>query len=244
LYLKTTRLYYTLYKEFVDAPHKILKLEEEVINLKSEIDSGVETLAKIAQIFHNFSHKYRDKIVKIHENPSKNTKGKKELHGFVHNMVANIKEVFDILTKNDCSVSIKLIDNNLIRTLCRDAISERTRSAIDRQLPQYKYDMNTAFKTILDEKTEKSYYISNDLKAEKCYNNANSNWNSYYNACLVAPIRYISIERGDEKSAVIGFICIDNKKGGFNEVGKDALASFADHCFHLFNFYFKQKGMG
>lgn len=117
----------------------------------------------------------------------------------------------------------------------------------DRRLPEYRYDQNTAFKVILDEDTNQSYYMSNNLKteqSEKTYNNANENWHKYYNACLVAPIRYKEMkEDGAEKSAVLGFICVDNKKGGFNEVGKNVLASYADHCFHLFNFYFKQKEM-
>lgn len=234
-----------LYKDYCDAPHKIRKLEGDVSQLKSEIDSGIEIQAKIAQTFHNFSHRYRDKIVKIHENPAKQNTDRKDLHGFAHYMVANVKEVFDVLTGSDCAVSIKLLDTQgVIRTLIRDAISSRERWEIDRQLPEYRYDLNTAFEVILDEDANQSYYMSNNLKTEQSYNNANKNWHKHYNACLVAPIRYIEIkEDGAEKSAVLGFICIDNKKGGFNEVGKDVLASYADHCFHLFNFYFKQKEM-
>ena len=247
LCLKLIRKNDTLYKDYCDAPHKIKKLGEDISQLKSEIDSGINLQAKIAQTFHNFSHRYRDKIVKIHENPSKQNTGRKDLHGFLHNMVANIKEIFDILTKNDCAVSIKILDNDFIKTLIRDAISDRERSEIDKQLPQYRYDQNTAFEVILDENINQPYYMSNNLKteqSEKTYNNANKNWHKHYNACLVAPIRYIEMkEDGAEKSAVLGFICFDNKKGGFNEVGKDVLASYADHCFHLFNFYFKQKGM-
>lgn len=244
--IKLMRQYTALYKESCDAPHKIRKLEDDVTNLNSKIDSGIEIQAKIAQTFHNFSHRYRDKIVKIHENPSKQSTDRKDLHGFAHYMVANVKEVFDVLTGNDCAVSIKLLDTQgVIRTLIRDAISSRERSEIDRQLPEYRHDQNSAFEIILDEEANQSYYMSNDLKTEQSYNNANKNWNRYYNACLVAPIRYIieMKEDGAEKSAVLGFICVDNKKGGFNEVGKDVLASYADHCFHLFNFYFKQKGM-
>lgn len=129
LCIKLMRQYTALYKESCDAPHKILKLEDDVTNLKSEIDSGTVIQAKIAQTFHNFSHRYRDKIVKIHETPSKQNTDRKDLHGFAYYMVANVKEVFDVLTRSDCAVSIKLLDTSVIKTLIRDAISSRERSA-------------------------------------------------------------------------------------------------------------------
>ncbi len=46
------------------------------------------------------------------------------------------------------------------------------------------------------------------------------------------PIR-VRIE--DNKYTVIGFICADNKEGGFREeVEKDILGSIGDHLFNIF----------
>jgi hypothetical protein len=55
---------------------------------------------------------------------------------------------------------------------------------------------------------------------------------------MVVPIRITYKDESSIDSRVLGFLCVDNHKGGF---GPDAtlnyLASFGDLFFHLFNLY-------
>lgn len=168
---------------------------------------------------------------------------------FMLYVLDNIKTTYDILSEDECSVCIKMIlvgknkknievtgDNNLrdvyIRTYMRDSFSYRQRNFIDERVPTFPYHENTAFQLILEKRYPDSFFLSNNLeKFEKGYRNYRDDWNNFYNACIVVPIR-IQIKNGGY--IVIGFICIDNIKGGFDSAGKDLLAAIGDHLFHVF----------
>lgn len=80
------------------------------------------------------------------------------------------------------------------------------------------YTMNTAFKDILTN-SKRSYYMSNNLfllSRFRLYENQNKNWRKFYNATLVVPI---TLEEDAEligRNNVVGFLCVDNKKGRFD----------------------------
>jgi hypothetical protein len=201
-----------------------------------------------AQILHNFAHNYREIVCEIYYDLKSSNFTNREgiaikFTKFISSTLANIKQIFDHLTDDNCSVCIKLVDiengEYRIRTFERDHGSARKRSDIDKRLPNFPHHQNTAFYVIFDPNCEDSHFLCNDLKNKERYFNCNINWRDYYNACLVVPIRLIT-ERDskEERSSVLGFICVDNFKGNFTETANNILATMADSCFYLFSIFF------
>lgn len=157
-------------------------------------------------------------------------------------LLANIKEIFDIITGDDCAACIKLIDGDKnVQTFMRDPISYRSRHQTDKDLPLFHSKSNTAFNLIASEEFSDSYYVNDNLTGDKSYTNTNTRWRDFYNAAIVTPIR-ISLptnkDNGEEESYLLGFLCVDNQKGNFNnEVCINTLSAIGDLCFHLFNIY-------
>lgn len=241
------RRYDKLLQEHSRSDSVIKKLDRRIQKLSEDVVAEIAKEGIIATVFHNFCHEYRKVVSEIKsdltiDDYSLFNDRKGSFEKFIHYMVTNIKQVFDVLTNDSCAVSIKILDKELIvRTYVRDHISYRERSEIDRHLPKYNCQQNTAFKNILDPYCHDSYYLCNDLKQERergYYDNANPNWPKYYNACLVVPVRLITKYDHEEESNVVGFICVDNHKGGFDKnTGLNVLASFGDLCFHLFDLF-------
>lgn len=116
-----------------------------------------------------------------------------------------------------CHATVKLYDpkSGLVKTLQRDDGASCRREEIDEALPNFHYTRNTAFKEILNDKKTR-VYINNDLPNTAGYENRHDNWREYYGSVAVVPI---TLARGTDHVTpenVIGFICIDNKCGGFD----------------------------
>ena|GEM_PF-4649365 len=146
----------------------------------------------------------------------------------------NVKETFDALTGYNCSSCIKfLLPANvggtgeiLVKTYMRDACSYGKRKSSDAVLGEYNYKANTAFEYIMNSEVEDMHYISNNLRMETMYNTANNKYSRYYNATVVVPI---CLKKSDEPDMVYGFLCVDNKRGGFDEIIAPAvLQAYAD----------------
>jgi len=246
------RGYYNLHQEssksYEELEREFQESSSVISNLKEKIKDEINTKTKIAQIVHNFSHEYRNIINGIHSDLisldyDNFEKRKTSFRMFISYMLENIKEVFDILTYDEVSVCIKILykkeEDFLVKTFLRDGISYRERSSTEHILLEYPCHENTAFKNITDIHCPDSYYLCNDLYKEKTYNNINRKWSEYYNACLVVPIRLII---NKDLSYMLGFICVDNFKGNFDDkIAVDILASFGDNCFHLFNLFNELK---
>lgn len=157
----------------------------------------------------------------------------------------NIKDIFDLITGDICSVCIKIIGSNekdevVISTLMRDTRSFRERKSKDSLFNEpFLWYENTAFKLILSNDTADTYYASDNLNLEQSYINANNNWANFYNATLVAPIRINLDDSRYEKdlySNVIGFVCVDNQIGRFNNRASiETMASIVDSLYQYFN---------
>jgi ABC-type multidrug transport system fused ATPase/permease subunit len=239
------RRYDKLLQEHSRADSVIKKLDRKIQKLSEDVVAEIEKEGIIATVFHNFCHEYRKVVSEITEDLTEKDytsleDRKSSFQRFLDYMVSNIKQTFDMITGDACSVCIKLLEQNkegawMVKTFIRDHISYRERSNTDTFLPEYNFQANTAFKNILDEYCPESFYMRNDLKSEYKnghYNNANKNWDKFYNACLVVPIRRI-IDK--QNSTIVGFLCVDNQKGGFEDkIGLNTLASFGDLCYHLF----------
>jgi hypothetical protein len=241
-----TRIYYNLHQEYSNINQNVETMRQKNQEISSLLSDAIDIQRDIGQIFHNIYHEYRKIISSIYIDLSSHRyddfdKRQRSFEKFLIFMVYNIKEIFDVYTKDKCSVCIKIISPGkntekdiLVKTLVRDSISYRERSLVDAKIPQYDYRENTAFKRIINSNYTDSYYICNDLSHEPGYINLNPEWKNYYNAALVVPIR-IAISK--EKYSVIGFLCIDNYKGGFDRTCFNILASFADSIFNLFMAY-------
>jgi hypothetical protein len=249
-----TKKYYILYQESSNSIDKVNGLNNENMLLKKDIENIIKRDGDIAQIFHNVFHENRKIVYKFNDALFNNNFDNynsiiKSFEKYTLFMVNNIKEIFDLLTNEKCNICIKFIISNsenpkelLVKTWLRDSISYRERSEIDRKLPNYPCNENTAFKRIISDEYSESYFLSNDLLNERGYINLNPNWQNSYNACLVVPIR---IALSENEYSIVGFICVDNTRGGFDKPGFNILASFADSCFNLFYIFnnFKNKAM-
>jgi hypothetical protein len=232
-----------LYKDsyiIIEEKQKIIGELEKKLNLQ------LTQTYSTSNIVHNFCHEYRSIIGYLIEN----TQGlsledyldiKSSFQKFLLFALTNIKELFDILTGDACSVCIKIIvaDKN-VKTLSRDPVSYRMRHETDNSLPSFPINGNTAFSIIVSDKVSDSTYVSNNLQSEEEYINLNGRWKKLYNACMVVPIR-ISYKDGDSvRSNVIGFLCVDNMAGNFDKSNcLNLLSAFGDMFFHLLNLYGK-----
>jgi len=113
-----------------------------------------------------------------------------------------------------------------------------------------KVDRNTDFAEILFE--FKDYFYSGNLpeyekalnKVGKKYKNTTANWEKYYRATIVVPIR-ISNEENDKEYQIMGFLCVDTMsttafKHEEEEIAvsivktfADGLYAYLDHCRHF-----------
>ncbi len=239
------------------------KLEEKARQLKESKDKTIllnEDFGKVSDKIHNIQDQLRNTIfdlVDVHnkcqsqeERKNFNTsKYEGENRLFYLFLINNVKTIFDILSDSECSVCIKILEQQQsstdlsVKTLLRDSGSYRERDSSNTVIRNYSYEENTAFKNIMSYDIPQNYYVSDNLLSERVYENINENWNDYYNATLVCPIR-LKLEEGEDNSSniytVIGFICIDNKKGGFdNRICIQLLASIADSIFNHFYLYHK-----
>lgn len=161
----------------------------------------------------------------------------RQIDEFLRRFTTHICKVFSSYTGKPCHVAIKTLNEEKITSWVREtSMSDSTRSSIDEALLSFPYQENTAFTRILD--MEKfCYYLNNHLRFSSIinrYKNANPNWKKSYNATLVVPITLKTHPQKINKENVWGFICVDNKGGGFDKAAAWLLSSFARICFNVF----------
>ena len=224
--------------------------------LKKNLDRKSNIINEICETTHNINDQMRDRIFELFDNYSREVNGGSDIASsnpdvllqnfrrtnemFHLFLIDNVRNVFESITGDKCSTCIKILvlddysEDILVRTYIRDSNSYRARKGSDDKIFEYAYYENTAFKTILSSDNNESYYACDDLSSESTYINLNDKWRSIYNATLVAPIR-MKLGSPATDYSVIGFICVDNKKGGFdNEACINLLASVADSLYsHL-----------
>jgi hypothetical protein len=256
--------------KLADEQKDFKKLEHELsISMQNQIDlkkSFELSNKRIADLVHTFSHYTRDihtffveaweELVSIDSSldnkerlESLKRNATSEFFRFSNHIVTNTKNFLDILTKDECSVSIKFFEansdslaNTEVRTFLRDSVHERTRSAVDVEMKTFYAFQNTAFKEILTD-SRVNYYFSNNLSKEKehgRYKNRNAEWEKYYNACLVSALvftkksrrGYNQIEDENINKQAFGALCVDNMLGGFDQ---DITHNYLAHISDLFS---------
>lgn len=163
-------------------------------------------------------------------------------------IIDNLLELFRILTKYNCSISIKILflDESkdgesdrlqLVYTYARDSISAHERGRVDHVLTSYPYSDNTAFADIMDP-DKPDFFLSNDLRAlGEEYKNSDPDWKKYYNSTVVVPIKKPA---GVESIDTVGFLCVDNMHGGFShDFSINMLHSVACLFYSIFSMFCK-----
>jgi hypothetical protein len=167
------------YDKYKIADNEIELREKEILKLINDINKLRFSSEQSAEIVHNFCHEYRcimGYILGCDPGMGKEDylKISNSFHKFMLFALSNIKELFDILTGNECAVCIKIIvDEASVKTFLRDPVSYRSRSEIDRKMQSFPIMGNTAFDVITNPQLSDTYYICNDLKNEDQYTNLN-----------------------------------------------------------------------
>jgi len=151
-----------------------------------------------------------------------------------------IEKYFSTITNDNCSVTFKLNNKGLIRTLFRDPNSRQVRIESEIKFNGskniYGVELNTAFDKILNKGRE--FYVCDNLLRNKDYENCNNAWKELYNATLVVPI---SNGEFGENLQILGFICVDNFKGGFSKPERiKLLRSYGVMLYQVFSDFDKE----
>lgn len=224
--------------------------KDDVDRIVTDNKNKIATIKALAKYNHNINHQFRQMEFEIYNmlfSSDVNNPGKElatiasKFKGYLQNLTANVKGVFDVLTNdNSCSVYISGIkidvcrtesgeqDRLLVNTIYRDPTSYRERTNIDMITPDYSVVDFTPFKMLMDRSLKCTSFACDDCSKYSNFRDRNHNWNKYYNACLCVPIR-VRINKAKNEHQEIGFLTVDNQKGGFeNENAINLLCSYAD----------------
>jgi hypothetical protein len=150
-----------------------------------------------------------------------------EAERFLTDAIDAVKRTFDNVTGDTCCVTLKMsrMDGN-VYTYVRDRNSPVSRFVSDLELRSYFAQENSAFRLLTNSSHCHTYYLCNDLSANTDYANANVGWDKLYNATLVASVR-APFSLTDRCFDIMGFLCVDNRNGRFDDISAKALVAFA-----------------
>ena len=155
----------------------------------------------------------------------------------------------DIYTNDKCSSCIKILTDHIERddlaptgrmpqhlwTHVRDEQANPQRKIADESLIPYPYhySSNTAFSKVMNPEYHDDFWYHNDLRSLGSeYRNVNPHWRRYYNATAVVAIKSAHAKRGH---GVIGFLCVDNNDGRFDDQGcRLIMATLSNMLFHIY----------
>ncbi len=146
-----------------------------------------------------------------------------------------IARFYGTYTGRECHVSLKTFElgtavSSRLTTFARDNWHTPVgRQQIDDDMASFEYSGNTAFKSIIDD-ARCRFYVSNHLNLRwlfGLYHNKNPHWRKHYNSTLVLPIADQYDRDKLTIDTVIGFLCVDNRGGGFDR----GLAAFSGRFF-------------
>lgn len=268
--IRLTKKQDELIRDKEQATERVTYLEEEknkeISVLLKELEYFKKSIDTLATTNHNINHSIRDVYVKIYNNilgvpitdieegdteeeiQKKLEKSifdsKGSYKSFLQLFLTNIKKFYDDYTKDDCSVYISIItdqvgatENFYTVTYYRDPISYQKRSQIDKKYGAYLTNDFYPYQAILSSENSDSVFATDDCINTLSFRDRITNWDNYYNAIIAVPIRK------SEKEIVsgfsnLGFLVVDNKKGNLNNnVAIETLKAHADVLYHLFILY-------
>lgn len=217
--------------------------------LREEKDRFDIVLNQISECSHIITHYYRNinaRLNQILENPDEFKEPEilenlQRFDDFLINITANLKSYFTLITNDNCSITIKLLnkENGYVKTFFRDPVNFKKRKDSDfYNNGKCHYSDNTAFEIIMDEKYSNIYFSEDDLTDLHNifqYKNPNPIWYKYYNSTLVVPISMVLSSNDRE---IIGFLSVDNFKGNLaSNANKEYLFFVADLLYCIFVTY-------
>lgn len=174
-----------------------------------------------------------------------------DVNKYINFLLAQAKLIFDKYTGGDTAACVKIFTEHRefdgafggkittpqdVITLARDERCVHSRGKTDKEqtTQRYPYNANTAFSEVIHNPAKENYFYSDDLKALASrdeYNNSNPMWRKYYNATAVHAIKD---PEAPVSEGVVGFLCIDNLTGGFDDrFCKSILALLADTLYYV-----------
>jgi len=151
-------------------------------------------------------------------------------------------ELFGRFTDSKTASCVKLITKKnddgdlLVETYMRNQISrlQRQGTDVDEFLGVFPYKKNTGFSKIIDEDNSRGFWYSNnliELHEEGEYDNINPRWKEFYSAAAISAIRN---PQSSSKDDIIGFLCIDNKDGRFDDrITRPSLAAISNTLYYV-----------
>ena len=155
-----------------------------------------------------------------------------QIVNFLTNTLDSLCSIFNILTRQEVSACIKIIEpsNNLeyltakVKTFCRSKNSDSRRFQYDNDSTRNETIIckNTDFNSIVQPGKTVSCFYKRDLEAyqkqhqdtDDEYLNSNPEWKKYYKATIVVPIRIANKRNANVESqdsyTILGFLCIDS----------------------------------
>lgn len=233
-----------------------LPLDKERLEQEKKLETQANVIA--SKYTHNILHDHRyvlwqfDEIITNMQASEEDVsageieKTLESFHRFMIKLLDNLVAYFNFITQDDCAACIKVLnEKKKVKTFFRDSLNYRFRSRSDLKQDDspfiYSVSDNTAFYVISNDGFKDTTFFCDDLvkmKEDGKYNNANPQWETLYRACAVVPIRRKLKENRSNMSKLLGFICVDNLKGGFErEEFRDFLSSFGDLVYNLFEKY-------
>lgn len=194
-------------------------------------------LKVVPQNMHNLLHEVRDVYFEVMSSYKKNVLSQATLTNWYKSeltrILNNLSSTMTTYTSQDICACIKLIpqfnigeeinlDNATLITFCRSDNSDHRRSSYESSNKPILIKDNSDFFEVVSPLFEKTYFYQGNLKtyAEgkrrngEQYKNSNPNWDKFYNATVVVPIR---IERNklyhiatNDAYHILGFLCIDS----------------------------------
>jgi hypothetical protein len=223
---------------------KTYTIEIENVILIDKIKNSEIIIKNTSEYLNNLSYYQRQILHKFDsflEDKNKDEKGLKKITEdfmqFLSTFTSNLQSYFTLVTTDNCAITIKIVKDNKVKTFYRDSISYRSRKSSDINLDGsnfiYKISDNFAFHVITSSDYKAVSYFSNDLKSNKEYYNRNPLWKDLYNATAVVPI---SLNIGDCKSEMLGFLCVDNFNGNLSHKAIEGfLCSSSSLLYNIFS---------
>lgn len=163
---------------------------------------------------------------------------RREFDAYLSDLLTHAASMFTHYTGTTCAACIKQLvveaqntamsrpddvsaDAAELFTQARDAYTRIERGKADRvgsSVRRYSYTQNTAFSSIMRATDDVGLYFTLDKLTEREpneYFNVNPNWQKYYDAVAVCALYQPGGDGPMPK--ITGFVCIDNKGGGFDE---------------------------
>ncbi len=206
--------------------------------IQSQIDLLSDQFRLSHDLIHNFKdelfNKYFQQNIQRHELNEKERGAFRDLCSYITD---DVRMAFSQYFKssgidigNDISVSVKLIirpeevagllstkltqeqqkeillKDQWVITVYRDHYTHHHYREREQGLRIYDVDKNTDVHLLV--KSKQDVFFHNNLQSYYGYENENQDWRKYYNATLVVPIRYLSIDK--QQYRCYGFLAIDS----------------------------------